>query len=73
MQVRARAFLLLHCNIFLSNFLKPFITAKTLISNKICNKLPTKEHLDKIIEGAKQHELPKDYIEKIEKQPIKKH
>jgi len=48
-------------------------TAKTFISNKICDKLPTKDYLDKIIEGAKQHELPKDYIEKIEKQPIQKH
>ncbi len=50
----------------------PF-TAKTFFSNKICDQLPTINYLDKIIEGAKQHELPKDYIEKIEKQPIQKH
>lgn len=44
-------------------------TAKTFVSNKICDKLPTKAYLDKIIEGAKQHELPEDYIENLQKQP----
>lgn len=45
-------------------------TAKTFVSNKTCDKLPTKEYLDRIITGAKQHELPKDYINTLEKQPI---
>ncbi len=44
-------------------------TAKTFLSNKICDKLPTKVYLDKIIEGAKQQKLPEDYIKKVEKQP----
>lgn len=48
-------------------------TAKTFISSKICDKLPTKDYLGKIIEGAKQHEIPEDYISKIEKQPTQKH
>lgn len=43
-------------------------TAKTFISNKICDKLPTKEYLEKIIIGAEQHELPKDYINNLESQ-----
>ena len=47
--------------------------AKTFISSKICDKLPTKEYLDRIIAGAKQHKLPKDYIKKVENQPIQKH
>ncbi len=51
---------------------KILFTARTFISNKICNKLPTKEYLDKIIEGAKQHKLPKDYINQLEKQPTQK-
>ncbi len=41
-------------------------TAKTFISNKICDKLPTKEYLNIIIDGAKQHELPEDYVHKLE-------
>lgn len=45
-------------------------TAKTFISNKICDKLPTKEYLDKIITGARQHELPEDYIHNLETQAI---
>lgn len=45
-------------------------TAKTFVSNKICEKLPTIDYLNKIIQGAKQHKLPKGYINKIEKQPI---
>ncbi len=44
------------------------VIAKTFISNKICDKLPTKEYLDRIIEGAKQHELPEDYIKNLEEQ-----
>ncbi len=44
--------------------------AKTFISNKTCDKLPTKDYLNKIIEGAKQHKLPEEYIKKIENQPI---
>lgn len=47
-------------------------TAKTFISNKICDKLPAENYLNKIIEGAKQHKLPEDYIKKIEKQPTQK-
>ena len=46
-------------------------TAKTFISSKICDRLPTKDYLHKIIEGAKQHKLPEDYIKKIEKQQFK--
>jgi gamma-glutamylcyclotransferase (GGCT)/AIG2-like uncharacterized protein YtfP len=49
---------------------KMLLIAKTFISNKICDKLPTKDYMDKIIEGAKQHELPEDYIKNLEKQPI---
>ncbi len=49
------------------------IKAKTFISNKICDKLPIEEYLQRIITGAKQHKLPKDYIEEIEKQPTQKH
>jgi len=45
-------------------------TAKTFISNKICDKLPTKEYLDRIIKGAKQYKLPKDYISNLGNQPI---
>ncbi|MDQ3749528.1 MAG: gamma-glutamylcyclotransferase [Acidobacteriota bacterium] len=45
-------------------------SAKTFISNKTCDKLPTKDYLNKIIEGAKQHKLPEEYIKKIENQPI---
>ena len=44
------------------------LTAKTFVSNKICDKLPTKDYLDKIIEGAKQHGLPKEYIQELEMQ-----
>ena len=44
-------------------------TAKTFISNKICDKLPTENYLNKIIEGAKQHKLPKSYIQNLENHP----
>ncbi len=39
--------------------------AKTFVSDKICDKLPTKKYLNIIIDGAKQHELPEDYIQKL--------
>jgi gamma-glutamylcyclotransferase len=45
--------------------------AITFISTKICDKLPTKDYLDRIVTGAKQHELPNDYIEKLEQQATK--
>ncbi len=48
---------------------KILFSAQTFISNKICDKLPTKEYLDKIIIGAKQHDLPKSYIKNLENQP----
>lgn len=47
-------------------------TARTFISDKISNELPTKEYLDRIIQGAEQHKLPKDYINQLEKQPTQK-
>ncbi len=42
--------------------------AKTFVSDNICDKLPTKEYLDIIIDGAKQNKLPEDYIQKLERQ-----
>lgn len=41
-------------------------SAKTFVSDKICDRLPNKEYLNIIIDGAKQNKLPKDYIEKLE-------
>ncbi len=42
--------------------------AKTFISDKICDRLPTKEYLGIIIDGAKQNEPPEDYVQKLERQ-----
>lgn len=46
--------------------------AITFISTNTCDKLPTKDYLDRIVIGSKQHELPKDYIGKLEQQATKK-
>lgn len=43
-------------------------SAKTFVSDKICDRLPNKEYLNIIIDGAKQNKLPENYIEKLEVQ-----
>lgn len=47
---------------------KILFSAKTFISNKICDKLPTKTYLDRITIGARQHELPESYINTLKTQ-----
>lgn len=41
------------------------IIAKSFISEYLTNKLPKNEYVKLIIEGAKEKDLPKEYINKI--------
>jgi hypothetical protein len=57
--------------VFLQNDEAKFIVANTFISSDLSKNPPAKEYVDLIVRGAKEHDLPDDYIRQITKKDIK--